>query len=330
MAREAAPKTRMQKSGRGHTYYLDGEWCPGVTTILSNGIPKGGLIGWASKIPAEVVANGLTVAKSETTGKTHIVADELMAELRAWQDSRTGKDVVKWGDHTPLPRSAVADAIASLRFRDLDAAANKGTEVHKLAERLAHGEEVEVPEELAGHVRSYLRFLEEWQPYDALIERVIVNRRWRYMGKLDMIARFDNLPDWLAERIGSTSGTGLLDVKTSRSGIFSEVALQLEAYRRGETMLEGREEVPMPAIDFVAAIHVRTDGYDVYAFDIETERRPTTFDIFLYAKQVGDWLDWKSGPSATIKSPSLHPRKPDVGNFGRIITDMSTAEEANR
>ena len=61
-----------------------------------------------------------------------------------------------------------------------------------------------------------------------------------------------------------------------------------------------------------------------------TERRPTTFDIFLYAKQVGDWLDWKSGPSATIKSPSLHPRKPDVGNFGRIITDMSTAEEANR
>lgn len=86
----------------------------------------------------------------------------------------------------------------------------------------------------------------------------------------------------------------------------------------------------MPAIDFVAAIHVRTDGYDVYAFDIETERRPTTFDIFLYAKQVGDWLDWKSGPSATIKSPSLHPRKPDVGNFGRIITDMSTAEEANR
>ena len=305
MAREAAPKTRIQKSGNGHTYYLDGEWCPGVTSILSAGLPKPALVGWASKVPAEVVANGLTVMKSETTGKTHVVADDLMVELREWQDSRTGGTVVKWGDHTPLPRGAVADAIGSLRFRDLDAAARKGTTVHSLAQRLAHGEEIEVPEELAGHVRSYLRFLEEWQPYDALTERVIVNRRWRYMGKLDMIARFDNLPEWLAERIGSTSGTGLLDIKTSRSGIFSDVALQLEAYRRGETMLEGRDEVPMPAIDFVAAIHVRTDGYDVYAFDIETERRPTTFDIFLYAKQVGDWLDWKKGPSSTIKSPAL-------------------------
>jgi len=307
VARNAAPKTRMQKSGRGHTYFLDGEWCPGVTTILSNGIPKGGLIGWASKIPAEVVANGLTVAKSEATGKTHILADELLAELRQWQDSRTGKDVVKWGDHTPLPRAAVADALASLRFRDLDEASGKGTAVHGLAERLARGEEIEVPEALAGHVRSYLQFLDEWQPYDALLERVIINRRWRYMGKLDMIATFDNLPDWIAERIGSTTGTGLLDIKTSRSGIFAEVALQLEAYRRGETMLDGAEEVPMPEIDFVAAIHVRADGYDVYGFDIVTDRRPSTFDIFLYAKQVGDWLDWKNGPAASIKSPSLHP-----------------------
>ena len=59
--------------------------------------------------------------------------------------------------------------------------------------------------------------------------------------------------------------------------------------------------------DFVAAIHVRADGYDVYAFDIETENRPTTFEIFLYAKQVGDWLDMKEGAAATIKSDSLRP-----------------------
>lgn len=308
MARQPAPKTRIQKSGNGHTYYLDGEWCPGVTTVLSNGIPKNGLIGWASKIPAEVVANALQVARNGE-GKTRIVADDLIAELRAWQDSRTGKNVVPWGDHTPLPRAAVADAIASLRYRDLDEASNKGTEVHGLAERLAHGEEVDVPEYLAGHVRSYLQFLEDWQPYDAVTERVIVNRRWRYMGKFDMLARFDNLPDWLAERIGKTSGVGLIDWKTSRSGIFAEVALQLEAYRRAETMIEDGAEVPMPAVDFIAAVHVRTDGYDVYAFDVETERRPTTFDIFLYAKQVGDWLDFKSGAAATIKSPALKPRK---------------------
>lgn len=309
MARAKAPPTRMQKSGRGHTYYLDGEWCPGVTTILGNGIPKGGLIGWASKVPSDVVANALTVAK-DSNGNTRIVADDLIAELREWQQTRTGKDVVPWSDHTPLPRAAVADALQSLRYRDSDAAANRGTEVHKIGEDLAHGREVEVPEELAGHVRSYIKFLDEWQPYDALVERVVINRRWRYMGKFDLIASFDNLPDWLAERIGRRTGRGLLDIKTARSGIFAETALQLEAYRRAETMIEGAGEVPMEPVDFVAAIHVRADGFDVYAFDIVTETRPTTFDIFLYAKQVGDWLDWKEGPASTIKSPALRPARP--------------------
>lgn len=313
MAKAKANPTRMQKAGTGHSYYLDGEWCPGVTTVLSNGIPKNGLIGWASKIPAEVVANGLQVARNDK-GEVRIVADDLVAELRQWQETRTGKSVVPWGDHTPLPRAAVADAIASLRFRDLDEASGKGTEVHKLAERLNRGEQVEVPEHLAGHVAAYLKFLDDWQPYDAEVERIIVNRRWRYMGKFDVLATFDNLPEWIAERIGKTTGVGLLDVKTSRSGIFAEVGLQLEAYRRGETMLNADgTESPMPHVDFVAAIHVRTDGYDVYAFDIDNEHRPTTFDIFLYAKHVGDWLDWKNGPAATIKSPSLHPHNNQQG-----------------
>lgn len=306
MARQSAPPTRIQKSGNGHTYYLDGEWCPGVTTILGNGLPKGGLIGWAADTVSDFVVNRLTIARSEAQpDKPRIVADELVADLLDWNETRTKPTPVNRSD--VLPRQALGEILSNVRYRDLDQASGRGTEVHGIAERLAHGQEVEVPPEIAGHVRSYVRFLEEWQPYDAVVERVIINRRWRYMGKFDLLARFDNLPEWIAERIGSDSGVGLLDVKTSRSGIYAETALQLEAYRRGETMLEGTGEVPMPEVDFVAAIHVRADGYDVYAFDINTTRRPTTFDIFLYAKQVGDWLDWKTGPASTVKSPSLRP-----------------------
>lgn len=303
MAREKAAPTRMQRAGNGHSYFLDGEKVPGVTTILSNGIPKGGLVGWAANSVSDFVTNRLTIARNPE-GVPRIVADELVADLLEWNRTRDRPTPVSAGEI--LPRQALGEILANVRYRDLDQASGKGTAVHDLAEKLGRGEEVEVPEELAGHVRSYLRFLEEWEPYDAILERVIVNRRFRYMGKFDMIATFDNLPDWIAERIGSTTGTGLLDIKTSRSGIFSDVALQLEAYRNGETMLEGREEVPMPKVDFVAAIHVRADGYDVIAFDIESERRPTTFEIFLYAKQVGDWLDWKEGPASRIRSESLH------------------------
>lgn len=313
MARPRANPTRIQKSGRGHSYYLDGEHVPGVTTILGDGLPKPALVGWASKIPADVVANALTVEIID--GKPRVIADDLIAELRAWQTTRSGRDVIPWNDHQPLPRGAVADALATLRFRDRDAAANRGTEVHRLGELLAQGETVEVPDELAGHVNSYVRFLDEWRPYDAILEGVIVNRTWRYMGKFDILAWFDRLPRWLTDKIDhGPPYRGLLDIKTSRSGIFPDTGLQLEGYRNGEALLIGADEHPMPDVDFVAAIHVRADGYDVIAFDIERTQRPTTFEIFLYCMQVGRWLDWKEGAAASIRSPQLpaphHPETP--------------------
>ncbi|HRE00729.1 MAG TPA: hypothetical protein PLV68_05485, partial [Ilumatobacteraceae bacterium] len=179
-------------------------------------------------------------------------------------------------------------------------------EVHKLAERLARGEEIDVPELLAGHVQSYLRFLEEWDPQRALLEFVCINRRWRDMGKGDMIAYFEALPEWIAEMIGKDDGWGLLDIKTSRSGIFAETALQTAAYRNAETMIVGVEdgvavEEPMPPIDFTGAIWCRHDGYSLYAF----RNHPHTFRTFLYAAQVGEFMDWKDGPAASIRSAEL-------------------------
>lgn len=290
--RRPAPPTRIQRHGNGHSYYLDGEKVPGVTTILSNGIPKPGLIGWAANQVADVVVNGLAVAKNEA-GETRIVADELVRELLEWNATREGNAVKVGNDR--LPRLALAKILSSIRYRDVDEASGKGTQVHGLAETLARGEEVEVPPELAGHVRSYLRFLEEWDPTEALLERVVVNRRWRYMGKLDLLARFPGY------------GVGLLDVKTSRSGVFAETGLQLAGYRYAETMLDGVDddgnvvEVPMPDVDWCGVVWVRADGYDVYRFAVDEG----TFRVFLYCKQVGEWLDFKEGPAASIKSPAL-------------------------
>ena len=293
-SKKAAPKTRIQRSGGGHSYFLDGERVPGVTTILGNGIPKPALIGWAANTVADTVANGLTVATTED-GRKRIVADELVTELLEWNATR-GYQAVKVGSET-LPRLALAKILSSVRYRDVDAASKRGTEVHGLAEKLARGEEVEVPEELRGHVDSYVQFLDEWNPTEALVERVVVNRRWGYMGKLDMIASFPGY------------GVGLVDLKTSRSGVFAEVGLQLAAYAHAETMLDGVDEdgevieLPMPKVDWCGAVWVRADGYDVYRMDVTDK----TFRTFLYAKHVGEWLDFKEGPAASIKSESLPP-----------------------
>lgn len=303
--RKPAAKTRIQRAGNGHSYFLDGEKVPGVTTILSNGIPKGGLIGWAASTVADTVVNGLGVAKGANGDR--IVADELVRDLLAWNETR-GRNAAKVPGNTPLPRLALANILANVRYRDLDEASGKGTTVHGYAQRLAEGEDVVPEEQLRGHVESYIGFLNDWDPSNALLERVVVNRRWRYMGKLDLIADFpgtwaDGTP-WAGQPIGR----GLLDVKTSRSGIFAETALQVVAYGEAETMLNGVDpetgealEIPLPEIDWYGAIHVRADGYDVFRFNVDKH----TFRTFLYAKHVGDWLDWKEGPASTVKSDAL-------------------------
>lgn len=313
MAKPKAQPTRIQRSGNGHQYFLDGQKVPGVTTILSKGVPKPGLMNWSAGILAEFVVERLVPLKAPS-GQIRIVADDLVKDALEWNATRERPTQVS---DSPVPRNGLVEILKNLRYKDLGEAGAKGTDVHNLAHRLALGEEVEVPTELAGHVKSYLQFLTEWEPRDALVERVIINRRWRYMGKFDLLATFDNVPDWIYERVGRRDHVvGLLDIKTARSGVFADNALQLVGYQNGETMLDGDTEVPMPEVDFVAVIHVRHDGYDVIAFDIETEHRPTTFDIFLYCQQIGDWLDWENGTAATIKSPSL--RRGNVTTAGEL------------
>lgn len=283
-----APATRIQNYGGGHGYWLDGEKCPGVTTIIGNGLPKPALMDWSARMTAQFVVNRLTLSDG------HILADDVVRDAYAWNDIRTRPE-----RHSgPLDRLALEKILKDMRYSDLDQASGKGTTVHRLAVGLMRGEDVEVPEELAGHVASYMRFLQEWDPDDALVEQVVVNRQWGYMGRFDLSAEFRRY------------GRGLLDIKTSRSGIYGETALQLEAYDNAETMVVGYQdgeaiEEPTPVHDWLGAVWVRADGYDVYQF----ERRPDTFRMFLYVKQIAEWLDRDTGSSASIRSHSLsHPR----------------------
>lgn len=274
--------TKIIQRGNGHSYLLDGEKVPGVTTILDYGIPKPALVGWAARTVAEYVVDRLTIVDGK------VAADELVEALRSYNQTRKWPE--KLGDG--LARVGLTKVLATVQYADRDAAANKGTQVHLLAQQLAEGQEIEVPDVLAGHVASYLRFLEEWQPTDAIVEGIVVNRRWRYMGKFDMIA---TLPPPL--------GRTLLDLKTSRSGPFAETALQLAGYRFAETLLDGNQEIPMPEVDSCAVVWIRADGYDVYRMVADE----AAFRVFLYCKQVGSWLDRDTGGAATARSEALPP-----------------------
>lgn len=246
--------TRIYNTANGnHTYRLDGQKVDGVTTILSGGIPKPALTSWAARETATFAIDHLA----------------LVGELE---------------------RDAAIDLLKGAPWRDRDAAARRGTEVHALADQLLAGAEIDVPEELAGHVDSYIAFVRDWAPHclmcekpvpcgcgEEFVEKVVANRAYQYMGRLD------------AGFIFPTLGRTLTDIKTTRSGIYAETALQLAAYRYAETYLDDPNgngiEYEMPPFDNCAALWVRADGYDL----IPVEATEVQWRTFLYAQQIAQF-----------------------------------------
>lgn len=265
------PATRRVNRGRGHSYLLDGEAADGVTTIIGDGMPKPALVGWAAGTVGEFVADRLQLVDG------HYLADDVVAELR-----RIGVERDRPIPPEGLPRVKIADGFKGLPYYDRDKAGNRGTEVHRIAQRLAEGEEVQVPDELVGHVDAYLRFREEWGPYDEIVEFVGANRTHRYMGTGDLICRLRAAPEL---------GLCEIDLKTNRSGPFGEVGLQLAAYRYFEAIVdEDGNEAVMPEIDSTLCLWVRADGYDLYPF----EAGPAEFRTFLYVQQVARFAKVRS------------------------------------
>lgn len=230
--------TRRENYGKGHRYYLDGRPAPGVTTVLGDGFPKPALINWAANTTADFATD-------------------------------------HWDELAELPPSERNKRLRKARWDDMRGAGERGTQVHTIASTMALKPHivVDVPEALTGHVDSYLAFAREWDVVEQLVEVVVVNREYRYMGTLDSIAV---LRAYGPER-------WLLDYKTSRSGVFPENALQLAAYRNAESYLdEHGEEQPLPSVDRCAIVWLRADGYDLVPLQVGDREWRT----FLYCQQV--------------------------------------------
>lgn len=147
---------KRRNHGGGHSYYeVDDAGnetkIPGVTTLLGDGIPKGGLTNWAAGEAAQYA-------------------------ITNW-DALAGKGLLER-----------AKDIQFAWQRTRDAAAGKGTRIHQIAERLLRGERVDKPDELAGHVEACVRFLDEYQVHGVVSEATVVNRAIPYAGTLDLVA----------------------------------------------------------------------------------------------------------------------------------------------
>ncbi|WP_133849891.1 hypothetical protein [Labedaea rhizosphaerae] len=245
MSSEFTPPVRRVNSGRGHRYEdAHGRKVPGVTTVISSGVPKPALINWAARVTAAYAVD-------------------------------------YWDELAELPVSERLTRLEKARFGERDEAARRGTQVHSLAERLVHGEEVDVPEALAGHVRAYVDFLDQWRVQPVLAEFVVASHRHGYAGTADLLAYLDD-PDEPGRAV-----PWLLDIKTSQ-GVWGETALQLAAYRYADVYRAADgTELPVPEVERTGVVHVLGDGYQLVPVVAGRAQHRT----FLYAQQIAAFVD---------------------------------------
>lgn len=235
---------------KSHRYRLDGDWVPGVTTLIGKGLPKPALPYWAARTVAEWVVGN----------------PDLTEEIK-----RLGGG-----------RPAVA-FLKELPWQKRDEAAVRGTDIHALAERLAHGEEVEVPEHLAGYVQGYVDWLDATGFRPIVTEKACASRKWAYAGTMDAIGVFG---------AGPLDGqTVLLDWKTS-NGVYGETALQTAAYARAEFYLDGDEEKPMLDIDALGVAHIQEGLTEFYILASTPDEIDEAFKIFTHIAYVAKRADW--------------------------------------
>lgn len=249
---------KRRRYGRtGHGYQVDGAKTPGVTTVLSATMPKGGLTDWAARCGAD-----------------HLI--DYWDELAALKPSERHKRV-------------------HYAYRDeRDAAAKRGTEVHRLASRLAQGEEVTVPDELAGHVEAYRDWLDSTDLATVAVELVMASRQHRYCGTSDLIG---DLGEVLTDDQGVIPpGRWLLELKTTRTGVWPESAIQATAYRNAEIYVhpdKPDEEMLTEwlGIQHCGVVWIRSDTCELHP----VESGPEVWDTWLRLRWLYDHQDAMPG-----------------------------------
>lgn len=171
-----------------------------ATTLISNGVPKPALVGWAAKMTAEYA-------------------------------------IVNYAALGPMIEADPDGAkklLMGARFNTNNRAATRGNDVHAALEQIALGITPKIEGEAAPYVEQFRLFLDEHKPEYLLAEAPVYNPEHNYAGTLDGVVTFPQ-----PVKAGKT-GPFVLDVKTTdkpkrarRYGPpYPEVALQLTAYRR--------------------------------------------------------------------------------------------------
>jgi hypothetical protein len=235
-------------NSKNHAYRWNGRPIPGVTTLLGKGLPKPAIPYWAAKSVAEYVI-----------------------------DNPDGVEALR-----SLGRGPAVAALKGVPWEKRDRAALRGTEIHALGQKVAHGQEVDAGE-WAAWVEGYAEWLDAFDVTPLYTERVVVSEAWRYAGTFDGIFTFGAGP-WAGRTV-------LVDIKTSK-GVYGETALQTAAYARADLMQDpSGEMVPRHGVDATGVVHVTEAGSLFYPLAETPVQIDEHFRVFQHVAWVANHAD---------------------------------------
>lgn len=198
--------------------------------------------------------------------------------LKAWASKEVATCAVEQrGAWLPMAETDPAGAIDYLKRapqRSTQGAADLGSAAHGIFEAMARGERLgPLTDDLAVFAGHYADFLDTVQPEFRAVEETVWSEAHAYAGSFDAFAVIDGEGCWI-------------DNKTTRSGVYPEVALQLSAYAHADYLLgdDGGRGV-MPRGSRGVVVHVRPEGWALYEVPIGDE----VFAHFLSLRQTFLW-----------------------------------------
>ena len=247
-----APRNARPQSGGGRKYVWSGtgqtEVFTSVTTVLQKVLAKPALPGWAAKCCGEYVVGHF---------------GQLAQMMRSRQES------------------AVVQLVKGAPWAISNAAGDRGTLVHALAEAQTLGQTPSVPDEVRGYVTAWEHWVEDFAVTFEASEATCYNRRTGIAGTFDALAEIKGL------------GRCLIDYKTGKD-VYPEAALQLTAYRSSDFigMPDGVTEEPMPEVDKTVVLRLSDGDYDlvpVRSDPVMRMRWEMLVDLY-DALQEQDWI----------------------------------------
>lgn len=221
----------------------------------------------------------MTTPRNSTTtksGRTYTWGDESFTSVTTLLGALSKPALVNWAakmvaeyavDNGPeilaLAKADREGAIRALKgspWQKRDEAADLGTHVHDQIEARILGQTPAAPPaDVAQRVAYFDAFCDDYQPAFEAAEATVYNRAAGYAGTLDSIAVIGG------ERF-------IIDVKTTKSGVYPEHALQLAAYAHAEFIgAPDGTEVPLPNIQAGAVLWISPRGYEFHRVRIDQQ-----------------------------------------------------------